>query len=269
MTTQTKLDRPATIHGNALMAPGFYRMELACPEVAALIRPGQFFQLRIDPTGGGLLLRRPFAPSEVTGNGFAFVYAVVGDGTEQMTRLPEGATVQILGPLGNGYELPPVGSRALLVGGGCGTPSLRFLADTLARQDVEIYTVIGARTECTLLEEPALKELSAMIAVATDDGTAGVHGHAVDAARILLNEIEPEPKPTVFACGPHPMLAGLATLCEKRGLACQVSLEERMACGFGACMGCAVAVRAENEDGLIYKRVCYDGPVFDSRELVW
>lgn len=269
MTAQTKLDRPALVKANAQVAQGFYRMELACPEVAKLMQPGQFFQLRIDPRGGALLLRRPFAPSEVTPGGFAFVYAVVGEGTEEMTRIDAGAEVQILGPLGNGYALPEAGSRALLVGGGCGTPSLRFLANALTDRGVDVYTVIGARSACTLLEEPALRELSVMIAVATDDGTAGVHGHAVDAARILLNEIEPEPKPALFACGPHPMLNGLATLAEERDFSCQVSLEERMACGFGACMGCAVAVRAENEDGFVYKRVCYDGPVFDSRELVW
>lgn len=265
----TRLDRPAAVKANAEVAPGFWRMEVVCPDIARAFSPGQFFQFRVDPTGNAPLLRRPFAPSEIYEDGFAFVYAVVGDGTEAMTRLSDGATVQILGPLGNGYTLPDAGSRAVLVGGGCGTPSLRYLADILAARDVDVYTVIGARTACTLLEEPALRELSVMIAVATDDGSAGVHGHAVDAARILLNEVEPDPAPAFYACGPEPMLKGLAALAAERNLSCQVSLEERMACGFGACMGCAVAVKADNEDGFVYKRVCHDGPVFDSRELVW
>jgi len=215
------------------------------------------------------LLRRPFAPSEITRSGFAFVYAVVGQGTEAMTRLANGATAQVLGPLGNGYALPKQGGRAVLVGGGCGTPSLRRLGEVLAGRGIEVFSVVGARTACTLLEEKALKRVSAMLAVSTDDGSKGFHGNAVDATRVLLDEIGPRPRPVLYACGPHAMLKGLAALAAERKLRCQVSLEERMACGFGACMGCVVAVKAANEDGFVYQRVCHDGPVFDAAEIVW
>ncbi len=264
-----KIDEPARIRANREVAPGFWRMSLAAPRVAARFKPGQFFQLRIDPAGNTPLLRRPFAPSEVDDRGFAFVYAVVGDGTRAMTSLKKGGRVQVLGPLGNGYRLPRRGARALLVGGGCGTPSLRFLAEVLSRRKVEIFTVIGARTACTLLERKALSRLSSMTAIATDDGSRGLHGHSVDATRLLLDEISAKPRPVIFACGPGPMLKGLAALAGERGLKCYVSLEERMACGFGACMGCVVPIRADNQDGYVYRRVCHDGPIFAAGDVVW
>lgn len=264
-----RIDERATITAHAEVAPGFRRMALAAPESARRFSPGQFFQLRVLDQGLRPLLRRPFAPSEIHADGFAFVYAVVGTGTETMARLPVGAAVQVLAPLGRGWALPRKGSRAVLVGGGCGTPSLRVLAETLALRGVAISTVIGARTACTLLERDALARLSELLAVSTDDGSAGFHGHAVGATEALLDEIGPTPRPHLFACGPTPMLRGLAALAHARGLPCQVSLEERMACGFGACMGCVVAIRADNPDGIVYRRVCVDGPVFDAEEVRW
>jgi dihydroorotate dehydrogenase electron transfer subunit len=269
MPVVKKIDEAVTVKSNREVAPGFWKMTLVAPELAKRFKPGQFFQIRISPEGNSPLLRRPFAPSEITKDGFAFVYAVVGEGTDVMSKMKKGASAEVLGPLGNGYKLPRKGSRAILVGGGCGTPSLRFMGEVLESRGVEVYSVIGARSACTLLEKNALRKISSIIATATDDGSEGLRGNAVMAASVLLAEIPDGPAPHIFACGPHPMLKGLATLAAEKGLDCQVSLEERMACGFGACMGCAVALKADNEDGFVYKRVCHDGPVFDSRELVW
>lgn len=265
----SKRDEAAVVRANREVAPGFFKMTLDCPAAGAAFKPGQFFQLRLHEEGGARLLRRPFAPSETHDGGFSFIYAVVGGGTAEMSRLKKGAPVRVLAPLGNGYRLPRTGSRALLVGGGCGTPSLRLLGERLAERGVEVFAVIGSRSSCTLLEKQPLKRISTLLAVATDDGSEGLHGHAVEAARLLLAEIGKKPAPKVFGCGPYAMLKGLAGLCAEAGLECQVSLEERMACGFGACMGCAVPVRADNPEGFVYRRVCHDGPVFDARELVW
>jgi dihydroorotate dehydrogenase electron transfer subunit len=264
--TNSISDLTATVTANREVARGFWKMSLAAPGVK--FKPGQFFQLRIHGDSTQPLLRRPFAPSEVSENGFSFIYAVVGAGTAAMTRLSKGAETGVLAPLGNGYNLPRKG-RVLLVGGGCGTPSLRFTGEVLAARGLEVYSIIGARTACTLLEVEALKKISTLCAVATDDGSAGLHGHAVQAAEVMLEEIGLKPKPVILACGPEPMLKGLAKLAAEKKLSCQVSLEERMACGFGACMGCAVAVKADNEDGFIYKRVCADGPVFEATALAW
>ncbi len=269
MCTAKKIDEPATIRDNLEIAPGFWRMSLAAPRLGASFRPGQFFQLQIETPGLTPLLRRPFAPAEYDATGFTFVYAVVGEGTQRMSGLEPGARVAVLGPLGQGYILPAPGGRALLVGGGCGVPSLRPLAAALAAQRTEVYAAVGARTACAVLEKEELKRHAMLLALATDDGSTGHHGHAVDAAEALLDGLDGAVRPTVYGCGPWPMLRGLAALCAERGLNCQVSLEERMACGFGACMGCAVAVEADNSDGYVYKRVCADGPVFPAEAIVW
>lgn len=264
-----RIDEVGAVKSNREVAPGFYKMTVESPKIAKRFAPGQFFQIRVSPTSDSPLLRRPFAPSQVEGETFSFIYQMVGEGTEAMTRLKPGAEAGILGPLGNGYKLPRKGMRAVLVGGGCGTPSLRLLGEVLTARGVEVFSVIGAQTACTLLEKSALKRISTLLAVATDDGSAGVQGHAVAATEILLNEIGEKPTPQLFACGPYPMLKGLTALARMRDLRLQVSLEERMACGFGACMGCAVPIVADNEDGFVYQRVCADGPVFDAREVVW
>lgn len=269
LCTAAKIEELTTVRENREIASGFWRMSLAAPRLGASFRAGQFFQFQVESRGLTPLLRRPFAPAEYDATGFAFVYAVIGEGTQRMTALEPGARASVLGPLGRGYVLPAPSGRALLVGGGCGVPSLRPLAAALARQQTEVYAAIGARTACAVLEKEELKHHAMLLALATDDGSTGHHGHAVDAAEALLDGLDGSVRPTVYGCGPWPMLRGLAALCAERDLSCQVSLEERMACGFGACMGCAVAVKADNPDGYVYKRVCADGPVFPAEAVVW
>ncbi len=264
-----KIDCPAQVSANREIAPGFWRMALVAPLLGQRLRPGQFFQLRIRPECDQPLLRRPFSPSEISARGIAFVYAVVGAGTKAMTMLSRGSAVSVLGPLGNGYRLPGRRGRALLLGGGCGAPSLRPLAEILTRRGIEVFTIIGARTACALLERKALGKLSARLTMTTDDGSAGQQGDVVAAARNLLAEIGLHPKPALYACGPYAMLKATAALAAEKNLFCQVSLEERMACGFGACMGCAIAVKDESHEGFVYRRVCCEGPVFEAAEVVW
>lgn len=264
-----KRDIAAVVVANVKVAPGFNRMTLACAGVRFL--PGQFFQIQVP----GHTLRRPFAAGSSDESGFSFVYQIVGEGTRDMTALRKGDAVQVLAPLGNGYKLPRKGTAAILVGGGCGTPSLCILAAALRERGVAVHAVIGARSACSLLEATTLRKLCDSLTLATDDGSKGFHGNVVQAVldkvlpAVCKGEAPAKKKVEFFACGPHPMLKGLAALADDLGIQCQVSLEERMACGFGACMGCAVAVKADNADGFVYRRVCHDGPVFDATELCW
>ncbi len=261
-----KRDAEAEIAENTEAAPGFFRMRLRCPALAGAFRPGQFFQMRIGPAGEGCFLRRPFAPSEYAPDGFAFVYAVAGKGTERMAALPPGARVRVLAPLGNGYSVPEGMASALLIGGGCGAPSLAPLAARLRERGVRTTAVLGARTAAVLLEHDLFRRAADRLLVATDDGSRGCAGTVVDAYRAGNSG---EPFDRVYACGPAPMLRAAAALAEDLGAPCEVSLEERMACGFGACVGCVVPVRAGGEGAFAYTRVCHDGPVFDAGTLAW
>ncbi len=263
-----KLDAEAEILENVQAAPGFYRMRLRAPELGCAFRPGQFFQFRVgDPAAGGPFLRRPFAPSETGPGGLTFVYAVVGDGTRRMTALPAGARARILAPLGNAYTLLPAGAGALLLGGGCGAPSLAPLAKTLREGGVAVTALVAARTSAMLLEQETFAKAADRLFLATDDGSAGCRGTAIDALRGEAAKAV-EKVDRIYACGPLPMLRAAAALAAERGLACEVSLEERMACGFGACVGCAVPV-LDGRGGFAYRRVCHEGPVFEARTLAW
>lgn len=262
----TKRDILAEVMENAQAAPGFYRMRLKAPELAGAFKPGQFFQLRIGGWGNGLFLRRPFAPSENTNDGLSFYYAVVGAGTSRMTALRTGDTVKLLAPLGNSYRLPPPGSNALLMGGGCGAPSLAPLARALREAGSKTTVLLGARTSEVLLDQQSFHRVADRLIIATDDGSHGCHGNVVDAFRRERENIGKMDR--IYACGPLPMLRAAAQLARELDVPCQVSLEERMACGFGACMGCVVPVR-DGKGGTKFRRVCHDGPVFDAEELAW
>lgn len=260
-----KLDIVAEVIENMETSPGYRRMRLRAPELAGVFSPGQFFQLRIASEAGGPFLRRPFAPSETLPDGFAFVYAVVGVGTRLMARLPSASRVGIVAPLGRGYTLLERGGEAILVGGGCGGPSLGPLAESLSRAGVGVTVVLGARSACHLLGRTYLEQHARKVIVATDDGSEGVEGTVVTA---LERRLDSSPAGRIYACGPLPMLRAVAGIAASRGVACEVSLEERMACGFGACVGCVVETVAP--DGTtVYRRVCHDGPVFDAAIIRW
>lgn len=262
-----KQDVQAEIVENAAVAPGFRRMRLKAPQLAGAFSPGQFFQLRIEADGAEPFLRRPFAPSETGPEGFSFVYAVVGDGTRRMAALQPGRMVGVLAPLGTAYTLPESPTDALLIGGGCGAPSLAPLARALKQKGCRVHALIGARTSEVLLEHETYASIADRLIISTDDGTRGCRGTVIDA---LANEA-PESLPEfgmIYACGPARMLKAAAALAAERGVSCEVSLEERMACGFGACVGCVVATHGDSGTQ-VYKRVCHDGPVFDARRIVW
>ncbi len=261
-----KRDVDAVVRENAEVAPGFYRMRLRSHDLAGVFQPGQFFQITAGASGStSPFLRRPFAPGEFFDDGISFYYAVVGVGTRRLTALEPGATVRVLAPLGNAFSLIDSGT-AVLIGGGCGVPSMAPLSHALKARGVRVVAIAGARTATAVLDHDLFKHTADRVVIATDDGTAGCPGTTVDAYRLEHSGFGPVDR--IYALGPVPMLKGVAALAEATGIDCEVSLEERMACGFGACMGCAVLVNTGNGE-TAYRRVCHDGPVFNAKTIAW
>ncbi len=234
---------------NARIAPSVYLLDLA-GDTSMLKAPGQFCQVQLP----GLYLRRPISICDWDENGMTLIYKVVGQGTEALSQMETGAVLDALNGLGNGYDVNACGDHPLVIGGGVGTPPLYGLTKALLRAGKQPQVIIGFNTyeEIFLLDE--FEDLDVPVTVTTADGSFGVKGFVTDA-------MEPADSRYVFACGPLPMLKAVY---KKSGCPTgQYSLEERMACGFGACMGCSMETRFGP------KRVCKDGPVFRKEELLW
>lgn len=243
---------------NAPLGAHLFSMTLAAPEIAACAMAGQFLHLSC---GEGNLLRRPISICAVEGERIRIVFEVKGDGTRWLSTRKAGDSVDVLGPLGRGFDLPALGKTPVLLGGGIGVPPMLQTARALAKTGASVTVITGARTRelCVLAEE-----LSAFDHIAcTDDGSLGVHGFVTDVLKEKLAGAS-----GVAACGPKPMLRAIAALCADADVPCQVSMEERMGCGIGACLVCACALRAQNGE-TSFGHVCKDGPVFDAREVQW
>ncbi len=250
---------PARILQHTGLTPAVREMVLEAPQVATAAAPGQFVHLAGDWERDPLL-RRPFSLGRVdrqagTINVF---FRVVGRGTRRLAALNPGQTVNLLGPLGRGFSLPA--GEWLLAGGGLGIAPLLFLAEEGRRLNRPLTALLGARTGAELFGLSAFQEACGAVRTATDDGSAGRHGTVADLLDAHL-EGRDLPGPTVFACGPKPFLRRAAGW-SSRGLRVEVSLEENMACGLGACRGCVVAT-----PGGGYENVCTSGPVFPATEV--
>jgi dihydroorotate dehydrogenase electron transfer subunit len=239
-------------------------MALESPEVVAEARPGQFLMIRVRP-GIDPILRRPFSICGTRGhNLFLIIYKVVGRGTAFLSEAGEGERLSVLGPLGRGFELPKRAGESVLVAGGIGIAPLIFLAQTMEPTNMTFMTGYRSANEILPMDKFSLDTFKVFIS--TDDGTAGHHGPVTELIENHLAGCVENP-PMVFACGPTPMLKCVADLTIKRDIPCQVSQETAMACGLGACQGCAV--RASSEENRTYYHVCQDGPVFDVQKLDW
>lgn len=253
----------AQIVKNEILTGDIHRLTLVSPQIANSACPGQFVMAR---TGNGLdpLLRRPFSIHQtVDGQKIQILFKVLGKGTRILASQGSGQTVDLLGPLGHGFQLQK-NKPVCLVGGGIGMAPLFFLAKELLKLqwEQEIRVLVGARTKGELLAVSGdLEQTGLPLQFATDDGSRGHHGLVID----LLERLEPGRDWHVFACGPQPMLRAISHLCLRKEWPCQVSLETMMACGIAACLGCAVARPGKKE----YLHVCKDGPVFDAREVSW
>ena len=231
---------------NIRVAENVYKMVLEDPEVEEM-KPGQFVNIRLD----GLYLRRPISVCESEAGSLTIIYKVVGKGTEQMSRMKERKKLDVLTGLGNGYDLSKAGDRPLLLGGGVGVPPLVMLARKLREQGKDVTAVLGFNTMEEVFGQAAFEIMGVNTIVTTADGTFGTKGFVTDAM--------PEDYSYFYTCGPEPMLK---TVYRKTKTSGQFSFEERMGCGFGACMGCSCKTITGN------KRICREGPVLEKEEIL-
>ena len=235
------------IRENTPLTDSVCRMVLT-GDTSDIARPGQFVNIRLP----GCYLRRPISVCDREGDALTLIYKVVGKGTDIMRRMASGETLDLLTGLGNGYDTSLSGAAPLLLGGGVGVPPLYLLAKELIREGKAVSVILGFNTGEEDFYEKEFRALGASVTVTTVDGTCGVRGFVTDAL--------PPEYTHVFSCGPLPMLRAVYQAVKTGG---QFSFEERMGCGFGACMGCSV----KTVNG--YKRICKDGPVLLKEEILW
>ena len=237
-----------TVTENSLIAKNTYLMSLM-GDTSALTAPGQFINIKLD----GFYLRRPISVCDMDSSCVKIIYKTVGKGTEYMSSLDTGTVLDVLTGLGNGYDLTACGKSPVLIGGGAGVPPMYLLAKKLldARKDVSV--ILGFNSKDEVFFEDEFKKLGAKVYITTADGSLGIKGFVTDA----LNDLSYS---YFYACGPEPMLKAVYNASVSEG---ELSFEERMGCGFGACMGCSCKTKYG------YKRICKDGPVLKKEEIVW
>ena len=232
---------------NRKIAPLTFLMK-AAGDCSGMDRPGQFVNIRIE----GLFLRRPISVCDIRDDELTIIYKTVGRGTAAMSQMKPGEELSMLTGLGNGYDLECSGDSPLLIGGGVGIPPLYLLARTLTQQGKRVHAVLGFNRKEEIFFEKEFRDLGCEVTVTTADGSAGVRGFVTDGL--------PEHYSYFYTCGPEPMLRAVKKATVTSG---QFSFEERMGCGFGACMGCTCRTVTG------YKRICKDGPVLEKEEILW
>ena len=239
------------IKSNVALTATVYKMVLT-GDTSAITCPGQFVNILLD----GLFLRRPISVNDCRANGagaeLTLIYKVVGKGTEQMAKMTAGQTLDVLTGLGNGYDLSKAGDKPLLIGGGVGVPPLYMLARQLREAGKDVSVILGFNTKDEVFCEADFKALGCDTTVTTVDGSYGVKGFVTNAL--------PESYTHFYTCGPEPMLKAVYKATVTDG---QFSFEERMGCGFGACMGCSCKTVTGN------KRICKEGPVLTKEDIIW
>lgn len=247
------------ITGKTALAREIYSLEISCPEIAEIAVPGQFVHIR----AGNFTLRRPVSICGIDQQKgtLRIVFEIRGDGTAEIARLNTGELIDMLAPLGHGFTVDHDFKKVVLIGGGIGTPPMLSLAAVYGEKAV---AVCGFRNSAAAILQEDFGAAGAETILCTDDGSAGIHGFVTQP---LAELAEKGGIDAVYACGPMPMLRKTAEICRENNIYCEVSLEERMACGIGACLGCACrTVRSDEE---YFAHVCKDGPVFKAEEVVW
>ncbi len=243
--------RQLPLISNREIAQGIFDMRLAYQQADLPVRCGQFAHVYVP----GKTLRRPISVCDASDNELRLVYQIKGEGTKLMAQMQSGA-VDVLVPLGNGFDIQS-GKRYCLIGGGIGVPPMLYTA----KQCDDPLIITGFRTKSLVILQEDLRAQGETL-LCTDDGSAGQEGFVTDLLRARIGEVD-----EVCACGPTPMLKAVAAVCREYGKPCQVSLEERMGCGVGACLVCAVKVRKNGEE--VMQHVCKNGPVFNAEEVVF
>ncbi len=233
---------------NIEIAKNTYKMVLL-GDVSDFSAPGQFVNIKLE----GKYLRRPISVCDLGDNSLTLIYKVVGAGTEQMAEMKKGVKLDILTSLGNGYNTSLSGQKPLLIGGGVGVPPMYLLCRKLIEEGKEVSVVLGFNSKAEVFYEEEFKSLGAKVYVTTADGSYGIKGFVTDAMKDIDYTY-------FFTCGPEPMFKAIEKTVKTSG---QYSFEERMGCGFGACMGCSCKTKYGN------KRICKDGPVMVREEIIW
>lgn len=230
-----------------------FDVTVSAPKLAPIAKPGQFAQILVP----GKTLRRPISLCGIGRETFRLVFQVRGAGTKILSELQPGEKMDILAPLGKGFPLEGSATHAAFVGGGIGVPPLLCAAAAFSG---ERTAVLGFRSKNAVILADDFAACGCQVQIATDDGSLGTHGLVTDILKKQHFDI-------CYACGPMPMLRAVAKLCAERKIPCWISMEQRMACGIGACLGCAVELRRE-DDSSYYGHVCKDGPVFPADRVV-
>ena len=236
------------IKQNARIADNTYKMVLS-GDTSDIIRPGTFVNIKLE----GKYLRRPISVCDAVEGELTIIYKTVGAGTEQMAAMDEGVKLDVLTGLGNGYDVSKSGDRPLLIGGGVGVPPLYMLCKQLIAAGKAVTVVLGFNRASEVFYEQEFRALGAEVIIATADGSVGVKGFVTDAMKNIDYTY-------FYTCGPMPMFKAIEAVATTSG---QYSFEERMGCGFGACMGCSCKTKYGN------KRICRDGPVLEREEIIW
>ncbi|WP_066638811.1 dihydroorotate dehydrogenase electron transfer subunit [Desulfolucanica intricata] len=249
------------------VGPDFYRLKLLAPEILKNAVPGQFVHVRVSQSLEPLL-RRPISIHNVNREKgqLMLLYQVVGRGTAVLTRAKPGQSLNLLGPLGRGFTLPAESQKVVVVAGGIGVAPLIYLLQELALNSISAAVYLGARSKEYLLAVKEISSLGFTPFLATDDGSEGYHGPVTS---MLEKDLAKQPVDIVYSCGPFPMLKSLAKILMNYNIPFEVSLEERMGCGVGACLSCACKIKSAGEAGYVYRHVCVDGPVFSGQEVAW
>lgn len=238
------------------IAKGIFDLIIKCPEIAEITKAGQFAQVSAE----GFFLRRPISICDIDKEKgtIRLVFEVRGKGTDKISELNKGDSIDIIAPLGNGFKVLD-GKKAICIGGGIGTPPMVGIAKEYGKNATVIS---GFRSANAVILQDDFKAQGNETILCTDDGTSGIHGFVTDALKEKLQTEKPD---IIYACGPMPMLKAVVTIAEEYGIESQVSLEQRMACGVGACLVCVCRTVKDGKE--IFSHVCTDGPVFDGKEV--
>lgn len=239
---------------NKLINSRYFIISVVHDEIAKSSNPGQFCEIK-NQDHKFPILPRPFSIHDVEGNKISFLIKKVGKSTEQLSQIREGEKISILGPLGNGFEIQDE-KKVILISGGIGYAPMKFMRDKLALKRNQVFSLHGGGDEFDIFSDEAT--------IFTEDGSAGKMGFVTDGLKTILNENEID---SIYACGPNNMMRKIVKISRDYDLQIQVSLETVMACGTGVCCGCVIKI--QDEDDVVFKKVCKDGPVFDGRKVIW
>lgn len=240
------------------LTPTIYDFRLKNADIAGITCPGQFAHILVP----GKTLRRPISVCDVQDDAIRIVFEVRGEGTAILAESKVGDLINMIAPLGRGFDIPK-GKRVAFIGGGIGVPPMLYSARRAVENGCEVTVINGFRDRRAVILGDDFRALGCNVIETTDDGSYGIHGFVTTPLADVISSLD-----MVCACGPTPMLKNISALAEKNGVECYVSLEQRMACGIGACLGCAVEIK-RNDGTTTYKHVCKDGPVFNSQEVAW